>query len=258
MRFQRTLVAFVAISTAFYVPASARGNKQINDWQKAIVDIGKSITARDQSGSSWIVEYNSSFPSTDIGLVLAPSSYDRKTSSLNIVAICLPVAGSTVSTEGRDFAEFAANRSILFNANAAPPPGFVSGSLAAANASLRLDSSKRVDFSLNDTQVKQVLESDAIDAINAPACLRRIRHRSEVFYVRGQYLMRLTMAQHRASSGSVGAALGQTTNSPSFGFGVSWNRALDWQIAQTKPRPWFRIVSRFRKNSAGTAYEIID
>lgn len=235
----------------------ADGDRAINDWQRAIVDIGRSITERDQSGSAWIVEYNSSFPSTEIGLVLAPASYDKKASSLNVVAVCAPANNSTVSTEGRDFADFAAGRTVSFNVNASPPPGFVSGSLVAASASLALDRSKQVAFSLSDTSIKQVFESDAIAAINTPDCVRRIKHRRDVFYVRGQYMMRLAMSQSRNGNGAIGAALNLTGGNPALGFGVRWNRSLDWQIAQAKPRPWFRIVSRFRRDAQGTGYELV-
>lgn len=237
--------------------ALARGDRAINDWQKAIVGIGQSIAERDQSGSAWIVEYNSSFPSTEIGLVLAPASYNKKASSLNVVAVCGPASNSTALTEGRDFADFVAGRAVSFNVNASPPPGFVSGSLAAANASLALDRSKQVAFSLSDISIKQVFESDAIAAINTPDCVRRIKHRRDVFYVRGQYLMRLVMSQSRTGSGAIGAALNLSGETPSLGFGVRWNRSFDWQITQAKPRPWFRIVSRFRRNDQSTGYEIV-
>ena len=237
--------------------AHASNNSAINDWQKAIVGIGRSITERDQSDSSWIVEYNSSFPSTEIGLVLAPASYDKNASSLNVVAICAPTSSSTVSTEGRDFADFASGRTFSFGLNASPPPGFLSGSLAAASASLAVDRSKQVAFSLSDTSIKQVLESDAIEAINRSDCVRRIKHRRDVFFVRGQYLMRLVMSQSRTGNGAVGVSLDLIGVSPPLGFGVRWNRSLDWQITQAKPRPWFRIVSRFRRNDQGTGYELV-
>lgn len=238
--------------------ANAGGNKQINEWQKAISDIGKSITERDQSGSSWIVEYNSTFAAADVGFVLAPSSYDKNSSSLNVIAKCSPTSAAQYTTEGRDFADIAANRTISFNAGVNAPPGFVAGSLASANANLAIASQKQVSFSLSDIQVSQVLESDAIDAMNTQECLRRIRHRKDVFYVRGQYLMRLIMSQSGTSTGGIGANLNLGGASPTFGFGVRWNRARDWEIAQLKPRPWFRIVSRFRRNKAGDGFALAE
>ena len=162
--------------------APARSLTPLNDWQRTVVDIGRSITEQDQSGSAWIVEYNSSFPATDIGLVLAPASYDKHRSSLNVIAVCAPASQATILTEGRDYAVLSASRTGSFNANASPPPGFVGGSLAAANAALSIDKTKEVSFSLSDTSVKQIPEGDAIEAVNARDCLRRIGHRRDVFY----------------------------------------------------------------------------
>lgn len=239
------------------VPASARRIAGLNDWQKTVVAIGKQITAKDFSGSSWIVEYNSSFPDVDVGLVLAPASYDRNASSMNIVAVCRPSVVATISTDGRDFAEFTSNRQISFSAGASPPPAFVLGSLRQANAALSVVNNSKVTFDLSDVRVTQLVESDALDAINAPDCFRRIRHRSDVFYVRGQYLMRLVMHQNRSGTGNVGAALNNAANSPMLGFSVNWNRSLDWKIEQTKPRPWFRIVSHFRLSRDKTRFELV-
>jgi len=258
MRFRVLAWAFAVFAIVSSTLCFARGNREINQWQKAIVDIGHAIMESDRGGPSWTVEYNSNFSAAEIGYVLAPTSYDRNTSSLNVIAKCAPASAAPVDIAARDFAAFASNRAIGFGAKASPPPDFLTGSLATVNASLGIDNSRQVSFSLTDAQVRQIMESDAIDAINASECIRRIRHRRDVFYVRGQYLMRLVMSQHRAGTGNLGAALGLGGTNSNFGFGVRWNRALDWEIAQTRPRPWFRIVSHFRRNRDGTAYEIMN
>lgn len=241
----------------FVVPNGV-GASMLNDWQKSVTSIGKALTASDLSGSAWQVEYNSSFPATDVGLILAPSSYDKSLSSLNVVAVCDVTGSATVASEGRDFPEMGSAREVSFGSDMNAPPAFLLGALSSTRAGLAVDRQKTVQYKFDDIVIRQISEGDAVAALNAPKCFNRVRHRKKVFFVRGQFLMRLTMAQIGGTGGGVNASFPLGGLAAGVGFRVKWNSAKYWSIEQDRQRPWFRIVTLFKLSKDGRDFVIAE
>lgn len=226
----------------------------LNEWQKQVTKIAIFLTGNEQIDNTWKVEYNSKFNNIQPGSVLQALPNG---SGMNVISKkCSIKDPDLISTEATNFGTAVEAGNFAFS-TAALLPDFLSGSLAAANAGLRVDKSKTINYEFNNITVQQIDEATAIEMINSTACLNSIKHRSDVYMVRGVLNMQLSMSQGLGSDSNLGLSL-KTINASKVGFNVGWQNQTAWLMEQNQPRPWFRIVTKFRLNKKENRYELVN
>lgn len=224
----------------------------MNEWQRLVTKIAQFLTGNDSYDNSWKVEYNSKFNNIQPGSVLQSLSNG---SGMNVISKkCSIKTPDIITTSATSFGTAYDTGNIGFSAGATIPE-FMSNSLASANVGLSVNKNKQVNYEFNNIEIQQIDESSALETINSPLCFNSIKHRSEVYMVRGVLVMQLSMSQGIKKEGEVVANL-TTIRAAKVGFDVAWDNNTNWQLVQTEARPWFRIVTKFKLNRKGNVFEL--
>ncbi|MEO1046638.1 MAG: hypothetical protein AAFX04_14465 [Pseudomonadota bacterium] len=234
------------------VPAQAQRGvaKRLNGWQQTMLSIADELTQGIDS-ENFVVEYNSSFGGIEYGTILAPSNRGAY-SSLNIIGRCRFATEDVITVESSPFPS--GNSTGGFNlGGGAGAPGFLAR--IGGFFGFRIQKKKAMSYSFDDISVTQISEFALDQKITEPSCQRQFNNRRAVYVVRGNYNMKLSLSQGKSSGFglSVDGYSRQNFADPTRrGFNVGYNSTRDWKISQKKARPWFRIVSRYVRQSDGS------
>lgn len=248
-------VAMIAV-TASAVPAAGQSvGRIIGSWHRLMQTLADELTRGIGSGQGFAVDYNSNFNDIEIGTIIAPASGNPNASSLNLIGKC-DISTGINETDGDDLPTGTASGEFNFSASGSAPPSFLTRALQSVSIGLRLERRRTLAYSFTDIRVRQVYETDFDRIMATPECVAQFNNRPVVFVIRGNYLMKLSMAQGESMSSGIeaNAAYGTTATSDNarVGFNVSWNRRGDWKIEQKQARPWFRIVAKLERQPDGT------